>query len=96
MMEVKGVGRKTLFLDDLRNRISYWELKIEKGGNNTLSCKHNKKIDVIFHKFIDLPTGSTLIMIIIIIIIIIVIISMTSIFNSQRSHEGKTTRLLYF
>ena len=29
MMEVKGVGRRTQLLDDLRNRRSYWELKEE-------------------------------------------------------------------
>jgi hypothetical protein len=26
-MEVKGVGRRTQLLDDLRNRRRYWELK---------------------------------------------------------------------
>jgi hypothetical protein len=29
MMEVKGAGRRTQLLDDLRNRRRYWELKEE-------------------------------------------------------------------
>ena len=29
MMEVKGVGRRTQLLDDLRNRRRYWELNEE-------------------------------------------------------------------
>jgi hypothetical protein len=28
MTEMKGVGRRTQLLDDLRNRRRYWELKV--------------------------------------------------------------------
>ena len=43
MTEVNGVGRrKTQFLDDLRNRKRHWKLKIEKGGNYSLSHKKKK------------------------------------------------------
>ena len=34
MKEVKGVGRRTQLLDDLRNRRRYWELKIKIDGNS--------------------------------------------------------------
>ena len=55
---MKRVERRTQLLDDLRNRRRYWELKeelkIEKGGNDSLSHKHWEEIKVIFHKFMDL------------------------------------------
>ena len=34
MTEVKGVGRRTQLLDDLRNRRRYWELKEEAEDRN--------------------------------------------------------------
>jgi hypothetical protein len=35
MMVMKGVGRRrTQLLDDLRNKISYWELKVEAEYRN--------------------------------------------------------------
>ena len=44
MIEVKGLGRRrTQLLDDLRNRKRYWELNIEKDGNDSLSIQHNDK-----------------------------------------------------
>ena len=45
-MEVKVVGRRrTQFLDDLRNKRRYWELKEEtedkkKDGDDSLSIEH--------------------------------------------------------
>ena len=43
-MEVKRVGRRTQFLDDLRNTRRYWELKlkIEKHGNDSLSIENKE------------------------------------------------------
>ena len=35
MAEVKGVGRRTQLLDDLRNRRRYWELKEEAEDRNS-------------------------------------------------------------
>jgi hypothetical protein len=50
---VKGVGRRTWLLDELRNRRSYWELrrklKTVKGGNDGLSIEHKEEMQVIFH-----------------------------------------------
>ena len=34
MTKVKGVGRRTQFLDDLRNRTRHWELKEEAEDQN--------------------------------------------------------------
>ena len=51
MTEVKGVGRRTQLLGDLRNRRRYWELKEEaedrKSGKDSLSIEH-KEVQVIF------------------------------------------------
>ena len=45
MTKVKGVGRRTQFLDDLRNRRGYWELKgNRKGGNDSLSIERKEEI----------------------------------------------------
>ena len=61
IMEVKGVGRRTQLLDDLRNRRRYWELrrmlKIGKDGNNSLSIEHKEEIHI-FHKSMDLIISS--------------------------------------
>ena len=47
MTEVKGVGRRTQLLDDLRNRRRYWELKEEtdgrKDGNEIYQSNIRKK-----------------------------------------------------
>ena len=56
MTKEKGVGRRTQFLDDLKKRRRYWELRIEKDGNN----KHKEEIEINFHKLIDLPISSIL------------------------------------
>ena len=41
MTEVKEVGRRrTQLLDDFRIRRRYWELKIEKDGDDSLSIEH--------------------------------------------------------
>ena len=53
MMPLKGVGRKrTLFIDDLKKRRRYWELKeeakIEGGENESLSYGHKEGIKVNF------------------------------------------------
>ena len=60
MTEVKGIGRRrTQLLDDLRNRIWYWEIKKEaedqKDGKDSLSCEHKKEMYV-FHTPMDLLT----------------------------------------
>ena len=64
MTELIGVGRTMQFLDDLKNRRRYWQLKeklkIEKGGNDTLSHEHQEEIQVFFQKSMDLLTGSIL------------------------------------
>ena len=60
MMEVKGVGRRTQLLDNLRNRRRYWELKIKKGGNDILSIKHREELQVILFKSTDLLISSIL------------------------------------
>ena len=45
-MEVKGAGRRTQLLDDLRNRRRHWELNEvvgdRKGGNDSLSIEYKK------------------------------------------------------
>ena len=63
MAELKGVGgRRTQVLDDLRNRRRYLDLKDEaedrKGGNDSLSHEHKEKIQLIFHKSMNLLKGS--------------------------------------
>ena len=40
--ELKGVGRRTQLLDDLRSRKTYWELKIKKFGNYILPIEHKE------------------------------------------------------
>ena len=58
MTEVKGVGRRTQILDNLRNGTRYWqvkeEAKIEKGENDCLSIQHKEEIQIIFHASMDL------------------------------------------
>ena len=60
MTEVKGVGRRTQFLDDLRNRRRYWELKEEaEYGNDSLLIEHKEGIHI-FYKSMDLLTSGIL------------------------------------
>ena len=66
MMEVKGIGRRTQLLDDLRNRRRYWELKEEAEDRRTavkqrLSIEHKDGRKIIFHKSTDLLISSLLI-----------------------------------
>ena len=54
MMVVKGVGRiRTLLHDDKKTEEDFGrqrkKLKIEKGGNESLSIKHKEEIKVIFY-----------------------------------------------
>ena len=75
---MKGVGRRIAQLvDNLIHRRRYWvlkgKLKIEKGGNESLSIEHKDEIQVIFHKSMDWLIRACLITVIIIIIIIIII-----------------------
>ena len=57
MTQVKGVGRKrTQLLDDLRNRIRYWEIK-EEAENDSLSIEHKEEIHI-FRKSKDLLISS--------------------------------------
>ena len=64
MTEVKGVGRRrrrTQLLDDLRNRrfgSKRRKVKIEKGGNYSLSDEHKEEIQFIFRKSVDLVISS--------------------------------------
>ena len=64
MTEVKGLGRRriTQLLDGLRNR-RHWELrrklKIEIGGNESLSHEHKEEIHILL-KSMDLLIRSTL------------------------------------
>ena len=59
MTEVKGIENiRTQHLDDLRNRRRLWEPNIEKGGNDSLSHKHEEEIQVIIHKPMNLLTIS--------------------------------------
>ena len=51
--------KRTLLLDHLRNRRRYWELKVEKDGNGSLSIEHKEEIHI-FHKFMDLLISSIL------------------------------------
>ena len=59
---MKGVGRRTQLLDDLRNRRRYWKLKkkIEKDEDESLSIEHREEIKVIFRKSVDLLISSIL------------------------------------
>ena len=60
MTEVKGVGRRrTQLFDDLRNRRTYWELKVEIDGNDNLSIEHKEEIHI-FRKSMDLLISSIL------------------------------------
>ena len=43
MMEVKGVGRKTQLLNDLRNSRRYWELKEEAEDRNRCKPQFNNR-----------------------------------------------------
>ena len=58
MTEVKGVGRRTQLLDDLRKRRIYWELKEEaedqkRWKRQFVNKKHNEQIHM-FPKFMVL------------------------------------------
>ena len=58
MKEVKRIGRRRKpLLDDLRNRRRYWELKIKKDENNSLSIELKEEIHI-FHKFMNLLIGN--------------------------------------
>ena len=57
-LQVKGIGR-TQLLYDMRNR-RYWEMKTDKGENNSLLHEHKKEVPVIFGKFKDMPISSIL------------------------------------
>ena len=46
MTEVKGVGRRTELLDDLRNRRRYWELKEKKLEMTVLSHEYKEEVQL--------------------------------------------------
>ena len=62
MTEVKGVGRRTQFVDDLRNRRRYWELKEEAEDQNmqTIVYQSNIRKEYKFPKFMDQLISSIL------------------------------------
>jgi len=59
MMEVKGVGRRTQLLDDLRNRRRYWELKEEAEDRKRWRRQFINRTSI-FHKSLDLLISSIL------------------------------------
>ena len=60
--EVKGVGRRTHLLDDLKKKKKILGAKggSESDGNDGLSVDHKEEIPIIVHKTIDLPISSVL------------------------------------
>ena len=60
MMEVKGVGRRTQLLDDLRNRRRYLELKEEYEDRKKMETTVYQLNLSIFHKSLDLLISSIL------------------------------------
>ena len=59
MTKVKGVGRSTQLLNDLRNGRKYLELN-EEAAYGKMWIENKEEIQVIFHKSMDLLTGSIL------------------------------------
>ena len=59
---MKGVGRRTQLLDDLRNRIIFWEVKEEAEYQKRWKRPfiNKEQTQVIFHKFMDMLISSIL------------------------------------
>jgi hypothetical protein len=55
MTEMKVIGRRTQFLDDLRNQRRYWELKEEAEDRKNMESKPS-----VFHKSMNLLISSIL------------------------------------